>query len=148
MKRRAKRRVYKPVSFETMRRIIQNGRFPDAMRQAYGGDLEPLHEYLRTHLPADHVDEIAAFHQRRLRRDFKRALKPAEEAAHRIVAIAKKIKRYGGKISRGDYQRAIDRVTEMLDVDGELSGVDRLQLVELNKSMLNALRRGKKRSKA
>jgi hypothetical protein len=151
-KRDQKSRNYKPVTFATMQQMIHGGRFDETMRKADGGNLAPLSKYLHAFLPTNHADAIAAFHQRRLRRDLSPPLTASQVAAGDIVAIAKGIKlgvkQCGGRIRKGDYRRFIDRATELLALDGELNCIDHDQLANLNDWMLNALRRGKKRAKA
>jgi hypothetical protein len=141
------RAEYKPRTHEERQRRIQYGRFPEAMRQAYGGNLEPLHKYLDTFLPSDHATTITEFQKRRLRPDYKQPLSLEQEAAKQIAAVAKIIldneRKRDGTIPPKGYQRAIDKATERLWVDGELDGTVPASIDF--KKIRTTVRRGKKK---
>jgi hypothetical protein len=117
--------VYQQRTPDDVERQIRRAAFPEAMRQAESGNLEPL----RALLPAEQAGAIIDFMNRRLRRDLiKRLPSPEREAENAIAALAryriKLLQRRFGKLPRGTYQRVIDWSAADLAEDGELNRSD------------------------
>jgi len=144
--RRSSRYVYAERSAQDVKRHTQRALFPEAVRQAYGGNLEPLHEYLRAFLPEYHADAIIEWARRRLRRGLiKRAPSPEREAEDLIIAYVRGRLRYRRQrpLPGGEYQRLIEQVSSELAEEGDL---DRADPERINyKRILKSIRRGKKR---
>src|SRR5262244_2321334 len=75
---------YVGQSREDVKRHIQYASFLETMRQAYGGKLEPLHEYLRAFLP-DQANAIIQWAKRRLRRDLIKRVPSPERVAEDMI---------------------------------------------------------------
>ena len=139
---------YRQLTPEDVERHLQHGRFDETMRQARGGNFEPLHDYFRTFLPSDHADTIIEFTKQRLRRDLiKSPPSPERQAEDAITAEARyrirMLQRRHGVLPRGAYQRVIDQSAEELAEDGELGRSDPARMDF--KRIKNAVRRGKPR---
>jgi hypothetical protein len=127
--RRLSRFKYTERSAQDVEQHIQRGSFPEALRQASGGNLEPLHKYLRAFLPEDHADVIIEWARRRLRPDLiKKAASPERQAENLIAATARwglrNRRKYFGKLPRGAIQQEIRAAADLLGEDGDLSPAD------------------------
>lgn len=145
--RRRSRFVYDTRSAHDMKRHILCASFPEALRQAYGGNLESLHEYLRAFLPEDHAKTITEFHRRRLRRDLiKKVASPAPRAEDLIAEMARRRlgnrRKLFGKLPPGAFQQEIKAVAESLGEEGEINDADPERIDY--KRILNMVRRGTK----
>jgi hypothetical protein len=141
--RRPSRFKYFGRSPEDVRRRIQFQCFHETMLKAYGGELGPLHEYLRAFLPRNHADKIIEWARRRLRRDvIKRAPSPEREAEDLIIAHVIGRLRYARQrpLPHGEYQRLIEQVATELAELGDLNAADQINYERILKSV----RRGKK----
>jgi hypothetical protein len=123
-----RRFVYRQRSPEYVKRRIQRAKFDDALRQANGGNLDPLHDWLRDLLP-DHADALAEFHKRRLRRDIGKPVPSAERLAEdeiigQSINLIKALQHRFGRLDPGTYQRVIDHTAALLAEDGELGHSD------------------------
>src|SRR5262245_51161091 len=124
--------VFSPQSCASGKQAIQEADFRETMRQAYGGKLEPLHEYLRAFLLKDHADVIMEWAKRRLRQDLitKKPPKPKRVAADLIIAHVRgrlrDVRKWlgGHPLRRGEYQRLIDQSCTELAEDGDLDPAD------------------------
>jgi hypothetical protein len=149
--RKRSRYVFHAQSRESVRKHIQYAGFRETMLKAYGGELEPLHGYLRTFL-REHADEIAEFLKRRLRRArylIKDPPTPEREAEDRIIRIVLYRLKYVGQrlghpLPRGEYQRQIDQAWDDLGENDNLFNADHALIN--NERILKAIRRGKKRT--
>jgi hypothetical protein len=147
--RRRSRYVYAEQSLESVRRDIQRDGFRETMLKAYGGELEPLHEYLRAFLHEDHADEIANFHKRRLRRDLcKDPPSPERKAEDRIISVVKYRLKYlrqrlGHPLPSGESERQVDQAWTDLAENDNLYNANH---AGINKErILKEIRRGVKR---
>jgi hypothetical protein len=140
---------YHGRSLEDVRQRIQFERFRETMVKAYGGELEPVHEYLRVFLPGkNHADEIIEWASRRLRRDLiKRVPSPEREAEDLIIAhVIGKLKYARQRpLPRGEYRRLIEQVGSYLAELGDLSAADSARMDY--ERILKCVRRGKKRKR-
>jgi hypothetical protein len=150
--RRPSRFKYHGRSLEDVRQRIQFERFRETMLKAHGGELEPLHEYLRAFLPRDHPDKIIEWARRRLRRELlKRAPSPEREAEDLIISyvqhrLKSERQRLGGRpLSRGAYQRLIKQVCTDLAEDDLLVPADPARINY--ERILKCVRRGVKRKR-
>jgi hypothetical protein len=146
--RGASRYVYFERSREDVRQHIQYCGFRETMRQAYGGELEPLHEYLRAFLP-DHAYAIIEWARRCLRQDYiKRVPSPERVAEDMIIAFAKfrlifVRQQFGDRpLPHGEYQRVIDEVWSFLAEGGDLNDADYEKIS--NERILKVIGRGKR----
>jgi hypothetical protein len=147
--RRPRRFEYRGRSLEDVRQRIQFECFPETMLNAYGGELEPLREYLRAFLPTkNHADEIIKWASQRLRRDLiKRVPSPEREAEDLIIAhVIGKLKYARQRpLPHGEYQHLIKEVWGDLAEDGQLHPADPEGINY--ERILKCVRRGKKRKR-
>jgi hypothetical protein len=114
-----------PEDVERNMRRVTLRKLREALRHANAGNLNPLHDFLRDYLPDDHVDALAEWHKRRLRRDLiKNAPSSEREAENTIAGLAiheiKMLQRQFGKLPSGTYPKVIDWAATVLAEDGEL----------------------------
>jgi hypothetical protein len=120
---------YRQRSPEYVKRRIQHAKFDEALRQAKGGNLDPLHDWLRDLLPDYAADALAEFHKLRLRRDIGKRVPSAERLAEdEIIRLSmyriKMLQHRFGKLDPGIYKLLIDHSAELLAEDGELGHSD------------------------
>ena len=115
-----------------MKQRIQRAKFDEALSQAKGGNLDPLHDWLRDLLPDYAAEALAEFHKRRLRRDIGNPLRSAERLAedeiigrsiNRIRMLRRSAAADDGS-DDGTYQRVIDHSAALLAEDGDLGHSD------------------------
>jgi hypothetical protein len=134
---------YRQRSSEDVERRIQRAKFDEALRQAKGRNLQPLHDWLRDLLP-DYADALAKFHKSRLRRDIGKRVPSAERLAEdEIIGLSiyriKILQRRYGKLRPGSYQHLIHAATVDLAEDGELGHSDPARIDY--RRILNSVRR-------
>jgi hypothetical protein len=146
--RRPSRFKYRGRSLEDVKRHIQFADFRETMLKAYGGDLEPLHEYLHAFLPKNHADVIIEWARRRQRRDLIKSMpSPEREAEDLIISYVEhrlKCERQR-PLPRGGYQRLIKQVCADLAEDDLLVPADPARINY--ERILKCVRRGKKRKR-
>ena len=143
--RRPSRFTYVKPTAQDVNQRIQRHSFDEALRQAYGGNLEPLHEYLRAFLLEDNAKAITEFHRRRLRHDLiKRVASPERRAENHIAGMArwrlKMRRKLFGRLPSGALQEEIKAVAESLLEDFHDADPERINY----RRILNMVRRGTK----
>jgi hypothetical protein len=108
-------------------RQIQRAGFRDALRQADGGNLEPMHAYLRTFLPADYHADALIKRLKRVRRDLKKPPTLEREDEDAIIGLTRVRLRFErlrvrGTGKRVSYKRVIPQAARVLAEAGELRG--------------------------
>ena len=121
--------VYRQRSPEYVKQRIQRAKFDEALSQAKGRNLQPLHDWLRDLLPDYAAEALAEFHKRRLRRDIGKSPPSAERLAEdeiigQSINLIKALRRRYGELDDGTYQRVIDHSAALLAEDGDLGHSD------------------------
>jgi hypothetical protein len=142
MARRFKYRKRTPADAERHLRYITGINLPDSLRQARGGNLKPLHDYFRAHLPADQADlNIDLLKGLRFGRSWT-AERDDEDAIIGLARIRLVFERLHGSLkdNGGTFKRVILWSAAQLAEAGELRGNPK----EIKwKRIHNKVRRGK-----
>jgi hypothetical protein len=125
-------------------RQLHDGLFREVMRSAKGGDLEPLHKWMRSLMPMEWADAIHDFQQRRLRHQLDRTISAEREVEDELISDVRhhlNLRRQSvGRLEDGALWSEMDAAKER---HGQRDEWRRFDPVRINdQRIFNAVKRG------